>query len=64
MQLKNILTRKQARAGLRLIEDEDVEDIVCLEYKGRILATWFALEVKPAQIQEKAQILLSKLQHY
>jgi hypothetical protein len=64
MLLVNILTREQEQAGLAVSEDEDVEDIVCLEYKGHILATWIALDVKPAEIRDEAQTYLSKLQGY
>jgi hypothetical protein len=64
MLLDNILTREQQEAGLKVSDDENVQDIVCLEYKGYILATWFDLEVKPAEIQREAQIYLSQLPKY
>jgi hypothetical protein len=59
--LDNILTRAQKRAGLAVSEDNNVRDIVCLEYKGRILATWFGPSIKPSDIQEKAQVYLSNI---
>jgi hypothetical protein len=62
--LDNILTHEQEEAGFTVSEDEDVEDIVCLEYRGHILATWISLDVKPAAIRDEAKIYLSKFRGY
>lgn len=61
MLLDSILTREQKRAGLVLTKDKNVRDMVCLECKGHILATWFGPNIKPTDIQQRAELYLSEI---
>ncbi len=61
MLLEHVLTRDQQEAGLTLMEDEDIADILCLRHQGHTLASFYSLNVEPAAIRAEAESYLQEL---